>query len=167
MKQSASACSDVALAVPLRLNHPTPEAITGKMKSAPRESNIRALLRLGGRRAEEGRSRHPKLATVLDVGELADEGAQAGDVVGGDEQVNVRQHGLHPPGGRLVSGVAHQWVEPEDAAGVLLVIRSLIELITNPETAARDTHKFHPGHWFCPLLCGKCGDCEQKGCKRQ
>jgi hypothetical protein len=54
-----------------------------------------------------------------------------------------------------------------DLSIVLLVIRSLIELITNPETAARDTHKFHPGHWFCPLLCGKDRNCEEKGGKRQ
>ena len=65
---------------------------------------------------------------MLDAGELADEGAQAGDVVGGDEQVNVRQGGLHSPGGGFVAGIAHQRVEPEDAAGVLLEeVHALIE----------------------------------------
>ena len=81
---------------------------------------------------------------MLDVGELADEGAQAGDVVGGDEQVNVRQGGLHSAGGGFVAGIAHQRVEPEDAAGVLLEeVHALIERLDVARVPAVADYQHH------------------------
>ena len=69
---------------------------------------------------------------MLQVGQAGGEVGEAGEVVGGEEVVDVGEGGFEAGGEGLVTGQAEEWVQPDQAEAAPL------EVVTSERTVCQD-----------------------------